>query len=285
MYSQVARFRRGDSLLVIGAYRPMPGTGARRMTDRPSRADRRTRAGDDRDRNAGSNPFEVLNRPPPPPPTAVDNEVASGPVTAGFFLVHPDGGTEFELRGSSERGVFGALVPNGDYVISLEVLSETERKAWRARQGVRQRSVPRDLAAASDLLILDAQGDLPETLDEAVPRAMPGVRVRRGEPMVLAWEVYGLEVGERASVTIGFNQEQPGLLRRAGEFLRLVEPDAPVEVQYDDAAAEELRGPIFRSVAMDVPDELEPGGYTLYVEIQLPGRAPMVLSRTVTLLS
>ncbi len=283
MYSQVARFRRGDSLLVIGAYRPMPDEG-RPMTQRPSRAERRTRSGDDRDRNAGTNPFESLNRPPPPPPSAVDNEVAMGPVTAGMFLVYPDGGTEFELRGSSERGVFGALVPNGDYVISLEVFSPDEKKAWRARQGVRQRSVPRDLAAASDLLILDAEGTLPETLEEAVPRALPGVRVRRGDPMVLSWEVYGLEIGEQATVTIGFNQEQPGFLRRAGEFLRLVEPDAPVEVRYDDAAAEALRGPIFRSVAMDVPTELEAGEYTLYVEIQLPGRAPMVISRGVTLL-
>lgn len=284
MYSQVARFRRGDSLLVIGAYRPMEDAFSRPMTDRPSRADRRTRAGDDRDRNAASNPFETLNRPPPEPVSAVDNTVAQGPVDAGMFLVHPDGGSEFELRGSSEQGVFGALIPNGDYVVSLEVFSRGERKAWRARQGVRQRSVPRDLAAASDLLILNPEGALPETLDEAVPRAMPGVRVRRGEAMVLSWEVYGLEIGERASVTIGFNQEAPGLLRRAGEFLRIVEPDTPVEVQYDDAAAEALRGPIFRSVRMDVPDELEPGDYTLYVEIQLPGRAPMVLSRTVTLL-
>ncbi len=283
MYSQVARFRRGDSLLVIGAYRPMAEVG-RRMTDRPSRADGRTRAGDDRDRNTVSNPFERANPAPPPPPSAVDNEVATGPVQAAMFLVHPDGGTEFELKGSSERGVFGALVPNGDYVISLEVFSPDEQKAWRARQGVRQRSVPLDLAAASDLLILDAEGELPETLEEAVPRAMPGVRVRRGEPMVLSWEVYGLEIGERASVTIGFNQEQPGLLRRAGEFLRIVEPDAPVEVQYDDTAAEALRGPIFRSVVMEVPEELEPGEYTLYVEIQLPGRAAMVISRTVTLL-
>lgn len=286
LYTQVARFRRGDSLLVIAAYRPQPRMDARPLAMGPSRADQRTRSGDDRDRNQISNPFETPSRQEAPPAAdalAAEPSVAQGPVEAGFFLVHPDGGTEFTLKGSNERGVFGALVPNGSYVSSVEVLSPQERRAWRARQGVTQADVPRDLAAASDLLILDAEGPLPETLDQAAPRAMPGVRVSSGDRMVLAWEVYGLEIGERASVTIGFSQGQPGLLRRAGEFLRIVEPEVPVEIQYEDAAAEALRGPIFRSVAMDLPD-LDAGVYTLHVEIQLPGRAPMVLSRRVTVL-
>jgi len=284
LYSQVGRFRRGDSLLVVAAYRPQPATNARPMASGPSRADQRTRSGDDPDRNTVSNPFD---RTPQPPPAAVVSEaeatVATGPVQAGLFLVHPDGGTELALKGTSEQSVFGALVPNGDYVSSIEVLSPSEGKAWRARQGVRQAAVPRDLAAASDLLILNGEGELPETLEEALPRVLPGVRVARAERMVLAWEVYGLNVGERASVTIGFSQGRPSLLRRAGEFLRVVEPEVPVVVTYEDAAAEAQRAPIFRSVAMDTP-ELEPGDYTLHVEIQLPGRAPMVLSRRVSVL-
>jgi hypothetical protein len=111
---------------------------------------------------------------------------------------------------------------------------------------------------------------------------MPGVCIRPGDRMVLAWEVYGLRPGDRATVTIGFSEGRPSLLRRFGEFLRIVEPEAPVLLSYEDAGPDAL-GTVFRSVGMELP-ELDPGEYTLHVEIGLVGREPMVLSRRVEIL-
>jgi hypothetical protein len=105
--------------------------------------------------------------------------------------------------------------------------------------------------------------------------------VVQGERFVLAWEVYGLEVEERARITIGFTAGRPGFLRRVGEFLGVVEPDAPVEVSFDETAPDEVQT-VFRAIEMQLPS-LEPGEYTLHVQLELPGREAAVASRPITI--
>ena len=281
---QVGRFRRGDELLLVGAYRPASPepTLASNWIQRERPGWRRTLPpppGDESGRLRARSPFDP---PPEPPPSAEAAAAEEDPdVETGVFVLTPDGQVLVDDRTAFREGSWKTQVPNGAYIVGMEVYDTRLKEAWRARQGVRQSDIPLDLAAASDLLVLDGEGAPPETLDEAVDRLLPGVQVRSGDAIALAWEVYGLDVGDRAQVTIGFTQGRPSLLRRAGEFLRIVEPEIPVVLSWEDAGADGRT--VFRSVGMALP-ELEPGEYTIHVEIDLPGRAPMVISRRVAVI-
>lgn len=233
--TQVGRFRRGDEMLVVGAYQP----------------------GDD----DGS-------RPP-----------AGAGVEAGLFLIPVDGGEAPQVRGSDAEGVFTLTAPPGKYVSSLEVLDEADRRAWRARQGVRQDPLVPGLVAVSDVLMLDAGAPFPATLDAAIPHVRKGVRVRRGEEFTVVWEVYGLRVDTPAHVTIGFTRGRPAFLQRVGEFLGVIEPENPVEITFDDPGSDQVQS-AFRALTIALPD-LEPGEYTLHIRLDLPGREPAINSRPI----
>ncbi len=93
--------------------------------------------------------------------------------------------------------------------------------------------------------------------------------------------MYGLQIGESANVRIGVDEGGPSLLQRIGGFLRLLEPDSPVVMTYQDAGPDAL-GTVFRAVQLNLPD-LEPGEYTLTVEIELPGREPMIVDAPIVI--
>ena len=137
------------------------------------------------------------------------------------------------------------------------------------------------LAGISDLLILQGGGDVPVSLDEALPTALPAVRIEAGDAFKVAWELYGLRVGESASVRIGVNQGRSSIVTRLGEFLRVLEPDEPVVMTWEEAGPDVL-GTVFRAVELNLPD-LEPGDYTLTVEVELTGRAPMTVARPISI--
>jgi hypothetical protein len=200
-------------------------------------------------------------------------------VQAGLFLVPEGGGEIVEVRGTRADGVFTLLAAPGKYVSSLEVLDARDRRAWRARQGVRQVPLVPGLVAVSDLLILEGGAALPESLDEAIPHVRPGVRVAKGERFTVVWEVYGLRVEQPAKVTLGFTRGRPAFLQRVGEFLGVMEPDRPVEITFEDPGSDEVQS-TFRSVVLELPD-LEPGDYTLHLRLDLPGREPAITSRPI----
>ncbi len=251
--TQVGRFRRGDEMLVVGAYRPLPATAA------DSALMPAERGGAFAPRTAGAGVADSAE--------------------AGLFLVPVDGGEASEVRGSQAEGVFTLHAPPGRYVSSLEVLDASDKRAWRARQGVKQVPLVPGLVAVSDLLILDEGASLPESLDEAIPHVRRGVRIRRGERFVVVWEVYGLRVHDPARVTLGFTKGRPGFLERVGEFLGMLEPDRPVQVTFEDTGTDAVQT-VFRSVALQLPD-LEPGEYTLHLRLELPGREPAITSRPI----
>jgi hypothetical protein len=207
-------------------------------------------------------------------------EVA-GPVQSGLFLIDTETGVRHEVLGEGPEGAFQLQVPNGRYIVGVEAFSPDDKQAWRDRHGLWQDPLIPGLAAVSDLLILRGGGDLPESLDEALPTAMAATRIRTGESLKAAWELYGLRIGESASVRIGVDQGGEGFIRRLGQFLRVLEPDAPVVMTYEDAGPDVL-GTVFRAVELNLPD-LEPGEYTLTVEIELSGREPMVIARPIVI--
>ena len=156
---------------------------------------------------------------------------------------------------------------------SQRILSLLNIRA-RAKRGARIKLEEFVLQLAS---LMDAE--IP--LDEALPTALAAVRIPAGDAFKVAWELYGLRVGELARVQIGVNRGRVGLGRRLGEFLRFVEPNEPVVITYEDTGPDVL-GTVFRAVELDLSD-LEPGDYTLTVEIELAGREPLVVDRPITI--
>ncbi|HUP19444.1 MAG TPA: hypothetical protein VM778_05760 [Gemmatimonadota bacterium] len=233
--TQVGRFRRGDGMLVVGAYRPA--------------------------------------RP------ADDDGTAGAPVEAGLFLVPEDGRPLRAERGDVAEGVFALRAPPGRYVSSLEVLDPDGRRAWRARQGVRQDPLAPGEVDVSDLLILSPDAPFPGTLEEAIPRVRPGIEVGRGERFTVVWEAYGLEVREPVQVTLGFTRGRLGFLERVGEFLGIIEPDRPVEVSFAETAPDEVES-VFRAMVIELPD-IDPGEYTLHLRLGTSGGEGVTTSRPV----
>jgi hypothetical protein len=282
--TQVARFRRGDSLLVAGAFAPEPedvAMDARRQTQtrNPRIVDIRGQQNPDRGaQQARSNPFG--GRIEEPQPFIVEEPKPEGPVQSGLFLIDTESGVTHKVLGEGPSGAFQLQVPNGRYVVGIEAFSADAKEAWRDRHGLWQAPLFPGLAAMSDLLILRGGGDLPTSLDEALPTALPAIRIRAGETFKVAWELYGLAIGESANVRIGVDQGGPGFLQRLGTFLRVLEPDAPVVLTFQDAGPDVL-GTVFRAVQLNLPSDLEPGEYTLTVEIELPGREPMSQPRPI----
>lgn len=244
--TQVGRFRRGDRMLVVGAYRPTLPL------------------------DAGST--HVVDAWGP------DGSIQGTPYAA-LFLVPEDGSPPQLVQGREPEGVLSLEAQPGRYVSSLEVVDLEGRQAWRARQGVIQRPLTPGLVGVSDLMILKAGAPLPASLDEALPDVRPGIRVHPGERFPVIWEVYGLGVDEPVRVTVGFSRGRPGFLQRVGEFLGVIEPEGDVDITFDETGPESVQT-VFRSVELSLPD-LEPGEYTLHLRLDLPGRTPVVTSRPI----
>lgn len=269
--TQVARFRRGTAMLVVGAYRPDP-------PDRDALADF---APDPEPRR--SDPFAPRSaEPAQPPPEDAHLDELEGAVEAGFFLIPEDGGEELRVPGDGPSGVVTMRAPAGRYVSSLEVLDREGRRAWRARQGVIQAHVAPGAVAVSDLLLLRRDAPFPESIDEAIPLARPGIRVGADERFTMAWEVYGLDVDDEVRVTVGFTRGRPGFLTRVGEFLGIIEPEQPLEISFTEAGRGEVET-VFRALVMSLPD-LDPGEYTLHLRAELPHREAAVSSRPITVI-
>ena len=282
--TQVARFRRGDSLLVVAAFARKaeekknpaapPAVAPRKEEGLDLRAARKESRSDKQRR---MNPFGEVREVPVP----FMAHVSERSIESGLFLIDSESGEPFEVRGEGTEGSFQLRVPNRHYIVGLEAFSPGEKRAWRDRHGLWQDPLVLGLAAISDLLILQGGGELPTSLDEALPTALPAVRIEEGDAFKVAWELYGLRVGESASVRIGVNRGRSSIVTRLGEFLRVVEPNEPVVMTWEEAGPDVL-GTVFRAVELNLPD-LEPGDYTLTVEIELSGREPMMVARPITI--
>ena len=244
--TQVGRFRRGDEMLVVGAYRPTVF-------------------------DAGIDGRVVSAWGP-------DGGIEGDAHTA-LFLIPEDGREPLNIRGTEPEGVLTLHAPPSRYVSGLEVVDLEGRQAWRARQGVIQRPLVPGLVDVSDLMILKEGVPLPESMEEAIPNVRPGVRLKAGERFPVVWEVYGLRIQEPIRVTIGFSQGRPGFLTRVGEFLGVIEPDERIDITFDERGPDQVQT-VFRSMELELPD-LEPGEYTLHLSLDLRGRSPVVTSRPI----
>ena len=214
---QRARFRRGDDLLVVLGWAA-----------------------------AGSECEAV--------PFAIDRALDMGLFLLSDPGMEPEEGTSTVMLqrtdpgpadGPGLRGVASARVPEGEYLMSLELLDSHGHRAWRARQGIAQDSLLRGVIALSDLLLLEprsaatdgrpAESPEGDALELHLGRVLPGGPRGRGRVEV-AWEVYGLS-GEEETLSFQLTavREGRGFLRRAGEVLGLLQPVSPVQIDWREA--------------------------------------------------
>jgi hypothetical protein len=237
--SQTARFRRGDSILVVHAFSRVPDE-----VEEPLPRDFRS----------------ALFLLPVDGPVVEDGP---RPVREGMIL----------------EGVWTAQVSGDtDRILSMEGLSTFERRAWRTRRGLERLPDPVGTVAVSDPIFLSAESfDHPLTLDEALSEVLPTVRFEGRAQVRLAWEVYGIPQGEQLRVTLGLERAERSLVRRIGEFFRVIEPAEPITIRWDDAPLE-TPGVVFRTLDLGFPD-LEPGRYDLFLEVTVPGSAEPAVTR------
>ncbi len=175
-------------------------------------------------------------------------------------------------------GVLLLAVPAGRHLISVEALNRQEGRALRSRHGlVREPLVP-GVPALSDLLLIHDTGAQPASLDEAIPRILTRLRLLGTEALSVGWEVYGLRpIGQPLRYRLSVQRQDQSILRRAGEWLRVLSGGSPVILEWTERGPESV-GPVFRAVSLDLP-ELEPGEYRVDVELSLPGHSAARASR------
>ena len=185
-------------------------------------------------------------------------------------------------RGEGPVATLTLRVPYTPMLVSLEALAEEERRAARVRRGISPRGLVPGVLSASDLLLLHVDGEVPaETRAEAVPRARGSTRVVPGERIGVYWEMYSPAVAwpEALEVSLRLVEAEAGWLRRLAQRAGVVQEVQPVRMTWDDAT----RGSetISRSLALQIPENLKPGSYTLELTLSAPGREPLTVSRTI----
>ncbi len=189
------------------------------------------------------------------------------------------------VRTGSDDGPILLEVPTGTYLVSAESHRPAERRAGRVRRVVEERRALDDLATLSDIVLLDPEVSiLPSTLEAAVPALLPEARVRRGESLVVAWEVAGLGFRpESLHFELSLERADRGLIGRLGGFLGLSSGPQPVEVAWEEVGPDRP-GPMFFALRLD-PSGVEAGRYRLKIRLHTGGRTPVEQEREVTVLA
>jgi hypothetical protein len=204
-----------------------------------------------------------------------DSAWLEAPVEVGLFLARDELAEPLVLEpaGDEPRGVLVVTVGADSILLSLEMFSEQGRRAARVRYGVRPRRLERFQFAVSDLLIMSGDSPLPESLASAIPRTRGSLRVRAGEKLGLYWEVYGMGPdAETASVHVALHKVGEGQLGRLQEVELAENP--PLSLGWHEVVPAYTR--IWpRSLAVDLPEDLRPGLYALYLEVGARGREPV----------
>jgi hypothetical protein len=183
--------------------------------------------------------------------------------------------------GGAAAGVLAVTVEAEPALVSLEMFSATERRAARSRYGLRLAKVTRGLLALSDLLLLEGTHTLPDSLAAAVPLARKLARVRAGERLGVYWEVFGLGPhAEELSVSLTLAGEGTSWLRKTVEWLGLASRKQSLSLAWQEPVPTP-RPVLARSLAIDLPNDLQPGSYTLTLEMTPVGRETLTSSRSI----
>ena len=184
------------------------------------------------------------------------------------------------------RGVLVATAEWGPLLFSLELLAAKERRAARARYGLRPPEASGRQVSVSDLLLFDPplSDSLPRALPAVIPHTRGSARVLADWSLGLFWETYGLDPGGGDAVltiSVTVVQQSTNWLRRATESLGLVGRRTPVRLRWQERA--ELEGSVAaRSLVLDL-SSLSSGRYRIEVAVRggAAGQEPATAAREI----
>ena len=189
----------------------------------------------------------------------------------GLFLLSDELATPTVIRRPTvgPRGDFRLTIPAAPKLFSLELFSENDSLAARARYGLPLRRVPPGMLAISSLLVTEPASPLPDDLDRAAQLALGSLRVRPGQRLGLYWEIYG--IGERPEpLTVWL---VAGKLDEAGR-LATDATGMPLSLRWENVApAKTAIWP--RSMTVDLPADLTPGRYVFFLQVAARRREPV----------
>lgn len=192
------------------------------------------------------------------------------------LILTPDESSAPVVRRKRQRGPRGVLIVTVEAkptLLSLELRSLIVGRAARVRYGLRLG--PRDplRLAASSLLVLSQPDTLPTSLLRAVSHARGSLRARPAERLGLYWEVYGLGPDRvMLSVSVAMYKIGEGELGQLEDIEFEDEPQINVEWQEIVPARTHIWS---RATALDLPPDLSPGLYVLYLTVSTFGREPL----------
>lgn len=175
--------------------------------------------------------------------------------------------------------VLSAMLPHDEYLVSIEALREPSG-AVRARFGHR---LPEASAAGlrlSDVLLFSWNAALDETLEDVAPRMMPTTRFPRSRSVGMYWEVYGVADTTALEFALSAEPEDPGLLARLGQNLRLATPRDGVAIRWE--AQGEAPDVVRTHTRIDF-GSLPPGRYRLRLVVRQGDGPPAVATRAIEL--
>jgi hypothetical protein len=203
------------------------------------------------------------------------------PLDVALFLARDESSAPIVLSPDrpDARGVLSTTVSAERYLLSFEMFSAEMRRAARVRYGLRPRVVERFQFAISDLLVTSRGPPLPHTLRDAIPQARGSLRMRAGERVGVFWEVYGLGP-DAEKIFLDLALHQVG----EGEFSRLedvpLSENPPLNLRWEEVVP--TNTPIWsRSLSVDLPADLAPGLYALYVVAKARQREPVRAVRAI----
>jgi hypothetical protein len=172
----------------------------------------------------------------------------------GLFAVPVAGGRAHEeIRTGPVAGTLALELAPGGYVVSVESWSPDRRMAGRLRRGITLNAVPPDVAALSDILLLEGDRAAPASLHEALPAALQRTEVRSGEALAIAWEVAGLGFRpEILELEVSVDRTDTSILRRLGALIGLADRPASLALSWEEPGPDHP-APLFRHLDLDLP--------------------------------
>jgi hypothetical protein len=197
----------------------------------------------------------------------------------GLFAVPVDGGATLERRSvGSAEGALALEMPAGAWLLSAESWSPERRRAGRQRVVIEHVAAPPGVATLSDLLLLAPSEVPPDSLAEALPMVLLAPEIRRGASLAIAWELSGLGYRpETLSFEVTVERTGRSVFRRLGEALRLASPPRGVVISWEEAGPDRPRT-VFRHLDLTLTD-LEDGLYEVTVTLRGEGRSDAVARR------
>jgi hypothetical protein len=190
------------------------------------------------------------------------------------------------VRHAGPKAVLSSKARWGPVLMSAEVLSKKHQAGARARYAVRP---PYNVGARvqlSDILLFAPYGEIPQSLEDALPHALASLRLRADQKLGFFWEAYGTNpAGEKLAISLVVVRDdapEPSRMQRLGRTLRMWKEAAPVSVSLEDMSARNATTSP-RGMVVDI-STLKPGRYGVQLEVEVAGQYTVRAERVITVI-